>query len=113
MTEAEKTVLETLIELDQAVQSMPSVSPKPDLLALFARLDELAKQLPPDTDTELRHFLQRKSYEKARRLLEGRGAENAKGSCRHELNLKSGMTGCKTSNRMSGTNFSPSDKFDI
>ncbi len=83
MTEVEQTVLQTLIELDRAVQSMPKANPKPDLFPLFARLDELAKQLPPEADPELRHFLQRKSYEKARRLLEGRGAENAKGSCRH------------------------------
>jgi len=84
MTEVEKIVLQTLIELDLAVQAMPSANPKPDLLPLFTQLDELAKQLPSDADPELRHFLQRKSYEKARRMLEGRGAENAKGSCRHD-----------------------------
>ena len=34
---------------------------------------------PPDADPELKHFLLRKSYEKARALLEGRQA--ARGSC--------------------------------
>jgi hypothetical protein len=42
------------------------------LSALFARIDELAGQLPPETDPELRHFLQRKSHQKAKCLLENR-----------------------------------------
>ena len=52
MTEVEQTFCETLIELDRAVQSMPKANPKPDLFPLFARLDELAKQLPPEADPE-------------------------------------------------------------
>lgn len=31
-----------------------------------ARLDALVKQLPPDADPQLRHFLERQSYLKAR-----------------------------------------------
>jgi hypothetical protein len=79
----EGNLLEALVELEKAVKSMPSANPKPDLLPLFARIEEVAKQLPSDADPELRHFLQRKSYEKARRLLEGRAGENIKGSCGH------------------------------
>jgi len=84
MTAVEENVLQTLMELDRAAKSVSSANPKPNLLPLFSKLDELAQQLPNDADPELRHFLQRKSYEKARRLLEGRGAENAKGNCGHD-----------------------------
>jgi hypothetical protein len=78
-----KTLLNVLGELDAAVKAMPSANPKPDLLPLFARLDELAKQLPADTDPALLHYLQKKSYAKARLHLQGRDAENQAGNCRH------------------------------
>jgi len=75
MTAIEKQVWETLVELDGLVKSMATASPKPNLIPLFSRLDELAGQLPPGTPPELRHYLQRKSYEKARVLLEELAAE--------------------------------------
>ena len=81
MNQTEETILEALRELDVAVKSMATANPKPNLLPLFARLDELAEELPANTDEELRHFLKRKSYEKARARLEGRVAE--RGSCGH------------------------------
>ena len=83
MTETERQILETLIELDHAVKAMPTASPKPNLLPLFTRLDELARQLPKNTAPDLLHYLHRKSYEKARLWLEGRDAENQRGSCGH------------------------------
>jgi len=83
MTATEQTLLQTLVELNNAVQSMPAANPKPYLLPLFARIDELARQLPKDTDPTLLHYLHRKSYEKARLWLEGREADNQTGSCRH------------------------------
>jgi hypothetical protein len=79
----EKNLLNTLLELENAVKAMPSANPKPDLLPLFARLEELAKQLPRDTDPALLHYLHKKSYEKARLFLQGRDAENQAGNCRH------------------------------
>jgi len=79
MNQTEEQILQTLRELDEAVKGMATASPKPNLLPLFARLDELAGQLPRTTDPELLHFLQRKSYEKARAKLEGHQA--ARGSC--------------------------------
>jgi hypothetical protein len=79
----EKSLLVALGELDAAVKAMPSANPKPDLLPLFARIDELAKQLPPGTDPALWHYLQKRSYEKARLYLQGRDAENQAGNCRH------------------------------
>jgi hypothetical protein len=79
----EKSLLVALGELDAAVKSMPTANPKPDLLPIFARIDELAKQLPSGTDPALVHYLQKRSYEKARLYLQGRDAENQAGNCRH------------------------------
>lgn len=81
MTATEETILQTLKELDQQVKMMPTANPKPNLLPLFARLDELTRQLPPNAAPELLHYLHKKSYEKARLFLEGRDAENAAGNC--------------------------------
>ena len=81
MTETENKILEALLELESAVRSMPAANPKPNLLPLFARLDELAGGLPRDTDPTLLHYLHKKSYEKARLFLQGREAENAAGNC--------------------------------
>jgi len=79
----EKNLLEVLIELDSAVKTMPSANPKPNLLPLFSRIDELTRQLPRDTDPALLHYLHKKSYEKARLYLQGYDAENQAGNCRH------------------------------
>jgi len=79
----EQTLLNALTDLDVAVKAMPSANPKLNLLRLFARIDELAKQLPCDTDPTLLHYLRKKSYWKARRFLQGRDAENAAGNCQH------------------------------
>ena len=70
MTEIETQLLQTLLQLEKAAEAMPAANPKADLRPLFARLDELAKQLPASADPQLRHFLQRKSYEKARLFLQ-------------------------------------------
>jgi hypothetical protein len=83
MTATEQTILQALIELDQQVKAMPTANPKPNLLPLFTRLDGLTRQLPPQTDPQLLHYLHKKSYEKARLFLEGRDAENAAGNCGH------------------------------
>ena len=80
---AEKNLLAALTQLDSVVRTMSVTNPKPNLLPLFARIDELAQQLPRDTDPTLRHYLQKKSYEKARLYLQGREAENQAGNCRH------------------------------
>jgi hypothetical protein len=83
MTAIEQDILRTLTELDGLVKSMATASPKPDLKPVFARLDALTRQLPPQTAPDLLHYMHRKSYEKARLFLVGRGAENAAGSCGH------------------------------
>jgi hypothetical protein len=79
----EKNLLNALIELDNAVKSMPTANPKPNLLPIFSHIDELAKQLPRNADPTLLHYLHKKSYEKARLFLQDRDAENQIGNCRH------------------------------
>jgi len=79
----EENLLSTLVELDKAVKSMATANPKPNLLPIFTRIDELTKQLPRDADPQLLHYLHKKSYEKARLYLQGRDAENQAGNCRH------------------------------
>jgi len=79
----EPDLLIALVALDQAVKAMPAANPKPNLLPLFARIDELTGQLPPGTDPTLLHYLHRKSYEKARLFLQDRDGENQAGNCRH------------------------------
>lgn len=79
----EKDLLTALTQLTETVKAMPTANPKPNLMPLFTRLDELTKQLPRDTDPTLLHYLHKKSYEKARLFLQGRDAENQVGTCRH------------------------------
>jgi len=79
----EKSLLNALVELDNAVKTMPTANPKPNLLPIFSRLDELTKRLPRDADPQLLHYLHKKSYEKARLWLQGCDAENTAGNCRH------------------------------
>ena len=81
MTQSEQDILQALLELERTVASMPTANPRPNLLPLFSRLDELARRLPRETDPSLLHYLQKKSYEKARLFLQGREAENARGNC--------------------------------
>ena len=83
MNDIEREVLSALNDLNEKVLNVATSSPKPDLLPLFARIDQLAKQLPPGSNPELSHFLHKRSYEKARLALLGRNSENAPGSCGH------------------------------
>ena len=83
MTEIESKILQALLDLEQAVRAMPTANPKPNLLPLFSRLDDLTRQLPRETDATLLHYLHKKSYEKARFFLQGRESENQAGSCGH------------------------------
>jgi hypothetical protein len=79
----ETELLATLTQLEATVKAAPGKGPKPELLPLFARLEELTCQLPRETDPNLLHYLHKKSYEKARLWLQGRDAENQLGNCRH------------------------------
>lgn len=79
MNDTETQILAALKELDLTVRNLAAANPKPNLLPLFTRIDDLARKLPAQTDPELMHFLQRKSYEKALARLQGQAA--ARGSC--------------------------------
>ena len=81
MNATEREILENLVRLDEMVRGMKTANPKPNLLPVFARVEELTRELPKGTDPSLLHYLHKKSYEKARLYLEGRDAENARGSC--------------------------------
>ena len=76
-------MLDALTELDAVVKTMPTANPKPNLVPLFKRIDDLTLKLPRGTDPALLHYLLKKSYEKARLFLQGRDAENQVGNCRH------------------------------
>lgn len=78
MTTIEQALLDALKQMEAAVAN---TEPKPNLMAHFDRIDALADALPTGTDGELRHYLEKKSYEKARLFLEGRFAEIKKGGC--------------------------------
>jgi hypothetical protein len=82
MTELERSLLSALTDLDAAVKAMPAAQPWPDLPSRFARIDSLAAQLPRSTAPDLLHYLQKKSYAKARLWLEGQCDEIQKGGCR-------------------------------
>lgn len=64
-----------------ALQKSADESNRPPLRPHFERLDQLAAQLPPDTDPQLRHYMKQKSYEKALNFLSGRADQNLDGSC--------------------------------
>lgn len=83
MNQTESDILAALLELERAVASMTTANPKPNLLPLFTRIDDLSARLPVDTDPTLLHYLRKKSYEKARLFLQGRETENQAGNCRH------------------------------
>jgi hypothetical protein len=74
MTDIEDQIQRALLDLENAVAQMPTANPKPDLKPIFARLDDLAGQLPPEAPRDLRHYLARKSYQKARMFLQERAA---------------------------------------
>lgn len=86
MTQTEQSILDALLKLERTVAALPHTTPKPSLLPLFSRLDELTRSLPMSTEPLLLHYLHKKSYEKARLFLQGHDAENQAGNCRHVSN---------------------------
>lgn len=81
MSSVETEILATLRELQRAAVGPRTGQDRPNLLDIFARLEDLTRQLPKDSDPNLLHYLHRKSYEKARLWLEERQAENRQGNC--------------------------------
>jgi hypothetical protein len=77
----ESELLLALTELDTAVRGMKASPQKPDLARMFERIDGLGRQLRPDADPRLLHYVHKRSYEKARLWLLDREGENARGNC--------------------------------
>ncbi len=75
VNEDESRILEVLTEMERGLAAMKAGGPAPGLMGLFGQLDRLAAALPADAKA-LRHYLERKSYGKARRYLEN-GDEDA------------------------------------
>jgi len=83
MTDLERNIHGALVELEETIATMRTANPKPDLMPIFSRIEDLTQQLPSSTPRDLLHYLQKKSYQKARLFLEGRDKENQSGSCGH------------------------------
>ena len=80
MTTIEQQLLDALLELEDTIGQV-NIEPKPDLMAIFNRLDELTTQIPKDASPDLLHYLHKKSYQKARLFLQGQDPEQ--GTCPH------------------------------
>jgi hypothetical protein len=81
MTQVEQELYDALQTLEGEVKHQAATQSPVDFMPIFARIDELGSKLPAGTDPQLVHFIQRKSFEKARLWLEGRKAEITRGVC--------------------------------
>jgi hypothetical protein len=81
VTDTESDLLNALLALERAAGASPNSEPRPSIPEVLAEIDRLTESLPPGTPAELRHFLQRKSYQKAALFLMGRNKENQRGRC--------------------------------
>jgi hypothetical protein len=78
---------ETLDRLASILQEYLEAAPRqkmpnpPDLLAIFARLDAIEKEIDASYPAQLRHYLHQKSYRKAYLYLHDSDSANVRGSC--------------------------------
>lgn len=70
MRPIEQNLIEALDQLEDRTARLRTGQTDVDLAGCLRRLDELSASLPPDTDPRLRHFLQSRSYQKARLWLD-------------------------------------------
>jgi hypothetical protein len=64
-------VLASLRALESAIAAGQPPSPNPALRAALAQMEALTAAIPDGVDANLRHYLLKRSYQKARLLLEG------------------------------------------
>jgi hypothetical protein len=83
VTRLESEILMELRRLDETVAAMAGTGPKVSLLPIVQELSRLTAALPPGSDSQLLHYLHKRSFEKARLFLEGREGENIAGPCGH------------------------------
>lgn len=79
MTDVERALLATLVDMEQEVETAARTGRRPDVISRVHRLRDLTASLPADSDPMLLHCLQRHSWEKARLTLEGRSDEVSHG----------------------------------
>ena len=77
MTATEEKLSRLAATLDEYLAAVPRQREPnaPDLLALFARLDNLEYEIGNEAPPQLRHYLHQKSYRKAHLFLQGRESE--------------------------------------
>jgi hypothetical protein len=75
-----KTALEDYFHAIE-LQKSTDESKRPPLRPHFEKLDQLTAQLPANADSQLRHYMKQKSYEKALNFLSGHGDQNVDGGC--------------------------------
>jgi hypothetical protein len=82
-TQQKETLDRLARTLDEYLDAVPrqKLPNPPDLLAIFARLDALEKEIDASYPAQLRHYLYQKSYRKAHLYLQDRDSENVKGNC--------------------------------
>lgn len=71
---------DTLDAYQDAVKRQRDENP-PDLMQIFAKLDDLETELGSSLHPQLRHYMHNKSYRKAWNFLHDRDAENEEGNC--------------------------------
>ena len=73
MTAHEQAVLAALEALEAEAAKARTGGAKGTVLPILEELDRLTASLPEEAPRDLRHYLQRKSYEKAREFLRAGG----------------------------------------
>jgi hypothetical protein len=76
-----KSVEQALLEYFKAIDAQKLPGEKTPLRPHFERLDALCSDMPNDTDSQLRHYMKQKSYEKALRFVQGQSHLNQDGGC--------------------------------
>jgi len=78
MTRTEKELRDALADFMRAASEQ-----RGDLAAVLQRIGELQRQLGPDSHPMLRHYLERRSYQKALDFLNSGEPETGKPQCGH------------------------------
>jgi hypothetical protein len=81
VTDKERDFLDALAALEEGLKAPGNGGAHADVRGLLRKLEDAALTLLPEADRELKHYLERKSHEKARLYLLGRDHENEKGPC--------------------------------
>lgn len=83
VTQKKETLDRLARTLDEYLDAVPrqQLPNPPDLMAIFAQLDTLEKEIDATYPAQLRHYLYQKSYRKAHLYLQDKDSENIRGNC--------------------------------